>query len=631
MKIQKSVILKFFLAFFLLLLTQVAMYFFNTAIFSIDSFSDFLSILLGSIRFALSSVALYLYPYLFFALLPLPIRQNKWYKAIENFLYILGVNLMMILNLIDVGYYKFTFKRISYDFFNYLGVGGDFKELIPQFAKDYWHIILIFVILNIILFYFYRRINRKYGSELIIANRKWYIKNIAFFVIFGSIAFLFQRGGIQLRPLSVVHANYYASSQNTALVLNTPFTLYRSWGRVDLEKKQYFPSQKDLEKYYNPIIKPEKILADTLFNEPLSVEKTNVVVIILESFSEEYLLKYTPFLSSLAKRSIVFEGYANGKRSIDGLPSVLSSLPLLSNESFITSQYGSDNISSFASLLKKFNYKTSFFHGGYNGTMGFDAFTKNVGYDNYFGRTQYNNDKDYDGKWGIFDEPFLQYMVNKLDEYKEPFTSAVFTLSSHHPYTIPLQHKNRFPKGTMIVHETVGYADYALKRFFEKAKEKSWYENTLFIITADHSAITEFPQYRTLMGTFRIPIIFFHPKLKHGIKVEKFMQQIDILPSAMSLIHYPYSFISFGQNIFSNDENYYILYLNGEYIFREGNYVLKYNDDITPTLYYLPNDPNCKKDISSSNKERLNNMTLKTKAIIEQYNSRLIENNLIIN
>ncbi|MBP1630444.1 MAG: sulfatase [Bacteroidetes bacterium] len=642
MKYYLSILYRFLLALGLLLLTQIAFYIFNSNLFNVDGARELFTISIGAIRYAVASTVIYLSIYLLLALLPITLRQNRYYRNITNFFYILGTQLMIIINIIDIGYFKFTYKRITYDFFNYLGVGGDFKELIPQFARDYWHIVLIYLAINFVFGYLNKRIRKKYSTEYIIPNAKWYIRSSSLFIFLSLLSMIGLRGGFQLRPLHLIQANYYTSSQNSALVLNTPFTLYRTFGKEGIDKRVYFQDQKEMNQYFTPIITPiETIDADSLFASPLSVGKTNVVVIILESFSSEYMgyyhneeggkkhVSYTPFLDSLARKSIVFDGYANGKRSIDGIPAVLSSLPLLMNETYITSQYNSNGLSSFASLLEPFGYKSSFFHGGYNGSMGFDAFTRHVGYNDYYGRNEYGNDKDYDGNWGIFDEPFLQYMVKQLDKYKEPFNSAVFTLSSHHPYTIPAKHIGRFPKGTMIVHETVGYADYALRRFFEEASKKPWFKNTLFIITADHSAQTSEPEFTSFLGSFRIPIIFYHPLLKQGVNTKQYMQQSDILPSAMSLIHFPKPVVGFGQNIFSNKEKFYILDINDEYILRIGDYVTKFRDGLEPKLYFLPGDSNTKKDISSSKKDITNKYILKTKAIIQEYNTRLIGNKLV--
>ena len=103
--------------------------------------------------------------------------------------------------------------------------------------------------------------------------------------------------------------------------------------------------------------------------------------------------------------------------------------------------------------------------------MNFDSFVKTIGVDNYYGMNEYNNSKDYDGNWGIFDEPFLQFMVDKVSDFPQPFFTGVFTLSSHHPYTIPQQHIGRFAKGPIPILEPVMYVDYALQKFFEKAKQ----------------------------------------------------------------------------------------------------------------------------------------------------------------
>lgn len=640
MRYYISILYKFLLSLGLLCITQIGFYIFNNNIFHFDNSIEVLGILYGGMKFAIASSIVYLFPFLILSLIPTRLRMNKYYRKTQGFFYILGTELMLIINSIDIGYYKFTYKRITYDFFNYLGVGGDFNELIPQFIRDYSHILIIFIVLNIILFFFNHMINKKYNGVFCFCTSSWYIKHSLVFLISVSILLIGIRGGFQLRPLSLIQANNYASSQNTSLVLNSPFTLYRTFGKLGIEPKIYFENKKEISKYYSPIILPNKnIDIDTLFSSPLEVGKTNIVLIILESFSSEYMsfykkdrdkaISYTPFLDSLARKSIVFDGYANGKRSIDGLPSIISSLPILMSEAYITSQYNGNRISSFANLLEPYGYKSSFFHGGYNGSMGFDAFTKNVGYKDYYGRNEYNNDKDYDGNWGIFDEPFLNYMVNELDKYKQPFNTCVFTLSSHHPYTIPEKHKGRFPKGRMIVHETIGYSDYALKKFFEEASKRNWYKNTLFIITADHSAQTQEEDFKTLLGGFRIPIIFYHPELKIPYYNGGYMQQIDILPSAMNLIHYPNPIISFGQNVFNTKDMFYILNLNDEFILRIGDYLSRFNEGMDISLYYLPNDPYAKKDISKNNPIIANKHELKTKAIIQEYNTRMINNKFI--
>lgn len=631
--IYKLMLSRYALTLLVLYLTQLSFYLLNASLFQVESFGAFGRIFLGCTRYALSSVSVFLAPYLLMCLLPLPIKDKKAYRYVANGFYWLANIFIMVTNLIDTGYYRFTFKRLTSDITRYLGVGGDFKELVPQFLRDYWHIVLIFVILLTLFFVCDRLLRKRFAPTKETATPRWYVGSSIVFLLAASLVVIAQRGGLQVRPLNLMNASRYASTQNTALVLNTPFTLYRTFGKPALEKKNFF-SEKELAKIYSPHIKPQsETWADSLFAEPLQVGKTNVVVIILESFSAEYLktynrsgVSYTPFLDSLAAQSIVFQGLSNGKKSIDGIPAVLSSLPLMMEESYLTSCYGGNTLGSFASPLAARGYATAFFHGGYNGTMNFDNYTRKVGFRHYFGKNEYHNDKDYDGNWGIFDEPFLQFMAKQLDTLPQPFAAALFTLSSHHPYSLPEQHKGRFPKGTMIVHETVGYTDYALRKFFETASKQDWFANTLFIITADHSALTSQKEFKTQLGLFRIPFIIYHPQLKHPVLSQDFAQQIDIYPTIADLLHLDGEIFSFGRSVFSPLPHYYIYYTNGEYLLLMGKYLSKYREGYPTELYDVSRDAGLENDLA----KKLPALTAKhrrmTEAIIQQYNNSIIGN-----
>lgn len=624
---------RYLLSLLFLYLTQVVFYLLNANLFQIDGFAASLKIFLGCTRYALSSLSVFLAPYLLLCLLPVPIKATKAYTYAENIFFYLGNIFMMVVNLVDTGYYRFTFKRLTADITRYLGVGGDFKELIPQFLRDYWQIVVIFIVLLTAFILTDKLLRKRNEVKRNTFSKKTFLLQSITFLVAIPLLVIAQRGGLQTRPLNLMHASQYANTQNTALVLNTPFTLYRTLGKPTLEKKQFF-SQNEADKIYSPHSVPQQnIWADSLFSTPLQVGKTNVVVIILESFSAEYLKTYntkgtgyTPFLDSLAKQSIVFQGLSNGKKSIDGIPAILSSLPLMMEESYLTSCYGDNELGSIGSLFASHGYSTAFFHGGYNGTMNFDNYTRKVGFKYYYGKNEYNNDKDYDGNWGIYDEPFLQYMVKQLDTLQKPFASALFTLSSHHPYSIPQQHKGRFPKGSMIVHETVGYTDYALKRFFEEASQKDWFANTLFIITADHSALTSQEEFKTQLGLFRIPMIIYHPAIKTPVVSKQIMQQIDIYPTIADLLHLKDDVFCFGRSAFSPLPHYYIYYTNGEYLLLMGDYLSKYKEDFPIELYNVKQDPHLQNDLSAKEPALAKKHKKFTEAIIQQYNNSIIAN-----
>ena len=433
---------RYLLSLIFLYLTQTTFYLLNANLFQIDGFGSFFKIFLGCTRYALSSLSVFLAPYLLLCLLPIPGKSEKVYRYIKNTFFYAGNIFMMVVNLIDTGYYRFTFKRLTADITRYLGVGGDFKELIPQFLRDYWQIVVIFIVLLAVFILADKFLRRRNKTEHATFSKRTFFTQSIVFIIVVPLLVIAQRGGLQTRPLNLMHASRYASTQNTALVLNTPFTLYRTFGKPTLEKKQFF-SQDDVNKIYNPHIKPQQSTwADSLFATPLQVGKTNIVVIILESFSAEYLktyntngTSYTPFLDSLAKQSIVFQGLSNGKKSIDGIPAVLSSLPLMMEESYLTSCYGDNELGSIASAFASHGYATAFFHGGYNGTMNFDNYTRKVGFKYYYGKNEYNNDKDYDGNWGIYDEPFLQYhsALTSQEEFKTQLGLFRIPMIIYHP------------------------------------------------------------------------------------------------------------------------------------------------------------------------------------------------------
>jgi phosphoglycerol transferase MdoB-like AlkP superfamily enzyme len=340
---------------------------------------------------------------------------------------------------------------------------------------------------------------------------------------------------------------------------------------------------------------------------------------------------FTPFLDSLIGQSLAFKGFANGKQTIEGVPSVLTGLPNLMLGDFITSHFGSNKINSLASLLSQRGYSTSFFHGGKNGTMGFDDFTKAAGFASYYGLKEYNNEADFDGKWGIWDEKFLQFTAKKLNTFKQPFFASIFTLSSHHPYSIPPQYKGLFRKGNLPIQQAVMYSDFAIRKFFKTASKMPWYKNTLFVISADHTSEAWLPQYRNRVGEFQIPILFFKPgsDLK-GIK-DKVVQQTDILPSVLDYLHYKGKFVAFGHSVFdSTASRFNVTFLNDSYQIIRGDYAMQSDGKSIRALYNYKNDPLLKLNLMQKEPIKSKEMETFLKAVIQQYNNRMINNKLTV-
>jgi phosphoglycerol transferase MdoB-like AlkP superfamily enzyme len=560
--------------------------------------------------------------------LPSKIQSIKSVKTIFKTVFYLFNLPFFLINTIDFAYYGFTFKRTTADFLNFVKTGDDVLTLLPQYVKDYWYLLLILIALIILTEYLYQKtaINGFYKSSPLSFKK-------ALIRIVGIIGMLFLavlgiRGGLQYKPLGILNAGQFTLPSNAALVLNSSFTFIKTFDKEQLTEKKYF-NNVDLGRYYNPIHQ----------NKNGILNKTNVVVIILESFGKEYFgglntyNGYTHFLDSLMKESLVFpNAISNGKRSIEGIPAILASIPTLMDESFITSSYAVNSINSTASVLHKNGYKTAFYHGGNNGTMGFDIFTKAAGFDNYYGRTEYNNDKDYDGNWGIFDEPFFQYFAKNTNAEKQPFFNCIFSLSSHHPYTLPAKYKNVFKGGKLPIYSTVQYADYALKQYFATASKMSWFKNTLFVITPDHTSLSERAFYKTSVGMYSIPIIFYKPDsdLK-GIKTQT-IQQTDIMPSILEYVGINEAYLAFGKSIFDTTTTHFAVnYIAGNYQIIENEYALQFNGNETVSLYNYQKDSLLLHNLKGKSFLIQQDLETKLKAEIQQYNNRLIKNRLLPN
>ena len=288
------------------------------------------------------------------------------------------------------------------------------------------------------------------------------------------------------------------------------------------------------------------------------------MLIVFESLSTEYLgltegeTIYTPFLAELASKSIFFPNFfANGRRSIDALPSLIFSIPNYLPEPFISSSYQSNEIVGLPTLLKSSKYRSYFFHGGKNGTMFFDIMASRAGFDQYFGKNEYPDSSHFDGAWGIYDNFFFDFFVDELDRQyllnsDTPFFATLFTLSSHNPYKIPKHLEARYPDGLLKIHKSVRYVDDSLKNLFEKISKKEWFSNTIFFITGDHTAELESPKYANNLGKYTVPLFIYSPMIRPFI-VEQIAQQIDFLPTVLGVTNTKSGQATlFGRNLLSN-------------------------------------------------------------------------------
>ena len=506
------------------------------------------------IRFDISALFYINIPLFILLLLPNNLRTNIYYQRITNYLFYIVNIPFIILNNIDIEYFKFTQKRSTTDLLQLLSLGDDAKNIIPQYIKDYW-LITVFTIIQIHLILLVKKI----PSKKFILNAKSIIYQSLIFISAILIFIIAVRGGLQLKPIKPINSGELTNSNHTSLILNTPFCFLHTLGKEKIESYYYFKENK-INKIYSTIHTPN--------NKKL--DKKNIVILIMESYSKEFIghynneQNYTPFLDSLADYSIVFNNaFSNGLRSIEALPAITASIPTLMNNPFITSDFARNKFYSLASIFNNIGYNTSFFHGGVRGTMGFYSFSKRAGFQEYHGMEEYNNKLDFDGTWGIFDGPFFKYFANNLKAKEKPFFSTFFSLSSHPPYILP---ENYINDDKNDITKTIKYTDKSMSNFFHEIKKESWFKNTIFIITADHTSPVQYKRkYKNSIGRYAIPLFIFQGDSSLTGSNDNIVQQIDIMPTILDIINYQKPYFAFGKSVFS-ENNWAIQKLPNKYI-----------------------------------------------------------------
>lgn len=611
---------------------RLGFYGFNMAQFPQVSFSELMYMMAGGVKFDIVALLYINILYILIVSFPVPFKYNPLFSKISKWVFVVSNSIGIALNLVDFAYYPFTLKRTTGTVFGQFANEENLGKLFLDFGLEYWYLVFFFVLIVWGLIKLYDLVQVEKPT---VFNWKFYSVQLLLLL---TVAFLFV-GGVRggwahsTRPITLSNAgDYVKSPEEMNIVLNTPFSILKTLKAVSLKEEHFFSDQ-ELNAMYPVVHQPK---------DSAQFKKLNVVLLILESFGKEHIgffnkdlengtyKGYTPFLDSLIEQSYTFtRSYANGRKSIDALPSVITGIPSI-GEPFVLSIYSGNKTTSLAKLLSDEGYETSFFHGAPNGSMGFSAYMQLAGIKHYYGKNEYNNDADFDGIWGIWDEPFMQYMAKQMDQMKEPFFSSFFSLSSHHPFKVPEKYAGKFPKGTLPLHEPLGYADHALKKFFQTASKSPWYNNTLFVICADHASMSHFKEYNTMPNSFAIPIVFYYPggELK-GVS-DKLVQQIDIMPTVLNYLQYDKPYFSFGFDAFAPDRNNFVVSNIGNiYNFFMGDYFMTYGDKEVKSVYNLKADKFLEHDLKGKDLQVQDSLMKHLESFMQQYNNRMIHNKLV--
>ena len=548
-----------------LMLCRTAFYLYNAAVLGPLTWAEAGPLLAGALKFDTASIIYADGAFILLSLLPLRLRERRWYRAVQ-FWYYVAVNAVLVAatNLADTVYFRYTQKRFTADEV-FFADNDNSLQLVGKFMAENWYLVLLWIALIALLAWGYRRKVR----EESLFNRGWayYIGNTAVLAAAVGLSIAGVRGGMtrMTRPITLSNATLYTADSGKAnLILSNPFCILRTIGSAGSVKYKKYFAPEELPRRFTPVHQPADSAAVDLTGR-------NVVVFIMESMSAEHsaylcpevyadreVKGFTPFLDSLMQNGLVFKRmYANGTRSIQAMPSVLGSIPSFRTPFVLMPQSLGESRQLPAMLADK-GYATLFFCGSEHGSMGFGAYARSAGVERLVSREDYearHGTGDFDGYWGIWDEPFLQFMGEELAATPEPFCATLFTLSSHHPFVVPEQYAATLPDGYTRIHKGVAYDDQAFRRFFHRFGGEEWFRRTIFVFVADHVSSEKFAEKtRSYPGNMHIVGFIHTPDGALQGEVREVTQQLDIMPTVLGLTGNTEPYFAFGRDVLNEPQ-----------------------------------------------------------------------------
>lgn len=622
---------RIFLAFVFYTVARILFYLYTRQLIEVSSIAEFLTLSWHGLAFDTTAILYVNGLFILLSVFPFaPIHRSGYKKFLFLFYFITNL-LAYSLNFIDFIYYRYTFSRSTMNILDSLQYETNKSLLFFNFLINYWHVFLLFIVVSSIWVFLYKKVGiSSKPASFSLGNAALYLIGLLLTVTVcvGGIRGDFKKS---TRPINLIDANRHVTHAAQAdIVLNTPFAMFRTMFSNNFQKVRFMDDADVTD-----LIQPVK----EYHNNPPTTP--NVVLFILESNAREYFGSfnseldipgyrgYTPFVDSLAQHSLIFtNAYSNGYKSIHAMSSVLAGIPSF-KDAFTSSPYPKQQTESLISTLEGIGYSTSFFHGAPNGSMGFLGYSNILGIDQYFGKNEYNNDDDFDGVWGIWDEPFFQFFNDKLGTQKQPFMATMFSVSSHEPYKVPQQYEGKFPKGDVNIHQTIGYTDYALKRFFEAARKQSWYENTIFVLVGDHGNTIHYDEYRKEFNKNSVAMLIYSPSGKYKGVNRDFAQQIDLYPTILDIIGYQKPFRSWGRSLVGDRQTmpFVVKYSAGLYQYMSGNYICTF-DGKKAVGFYRADDKGMKKNLIRERNAEMDLLERKCKAFLQDYMARVIDRKL---
>jgi len=470
----------------------------------------------------------------------------------------------------ELGIYNEWEEKPTFKIFNYLKHPDEAIASNPVI-----YTVILTLILVVVLSLFYKLTKKLYQTYDVKTSRS--LKTtLMFLLVLPIIIFLGARGGWKEIPISQSSVYFSKHKVYNDIAISTVYNFIHS-----ITENQSIIDGKNSYELELDAKEKELILKELMATKPgceretiLTTIRPNIVLVIWESLSGDFIddaqyRKVIPNIMNMSKEGILFtQAYSSATLSHEGLPSIFSGWPALGG-TYVTNMPAKFYKLPFVTQsLKKSGYESMFLFGGQLRYGNLTSYMYGNGFDIIEENTDIKMDSEKEGVLGYHDGYMLEYLKEKSSSLKEPFFSSIFTLSSHSPYDQPMEdvfHWGGSDKGYI---NSIYYTDKSIGEFIQSAKKESWYKNTLFIFTADHSHHTQKAWSRADKRWHHIPILFFGDVIKpeyKGLVYDKIISQRDISATLLSQLNIDHSEFEWSRDVFCKEykENAYIMNQNG--------------------------------------------------------------------
>ena len=495
------------------------------------------------------------------------VLPNKWFGSapvrltaqVIGFCILYGLFFSIVAEWLFWDEFGVRFNFISVDYLIYRReVTHNIMESYPVF----WILPILFIITAGVFFLLRQsflktmQVKEKFSQRIIIA---------AFLLLIPALAGLF---------LNQSQRGFSNNNYVNELASNGPYQLFAAFRNNTLDYRQFYETGDDRSLsnlLKEMVLEPEEQADQTgLYNIKRHIQrnetekKLNVILISVESLSAKYLTRFgekqniTPFMDDWFKKGKLFTNlYATGTRTDRGLEAITLSIPPTPGRSTVKRPDNS-HMFSLGKVFKDKGYDTAFLYGGRGYFDNMNAFFSGNGYRVVDQTRLSDKEVTFKNAWGVCDEDIYNravYEAGKAFASKTPFFFHIMTTSNHQPFTFPEGKIDLLPGEGGTGSGRAGgikYTDYALSRLIKTAEKQPWFEDTLFVVVADHCAESA-GKTGLPVEKYHIPLFIYAPKYIEAEEIECLSSQIDIAPTVLSLLNFSYDSFFFGKDILAPD------------------------------------------------------------------------------